>query len=294
MCYMLCFPHASVQGATCGLLLWYRQVLPALLPFSIISYIFIESNYLTTFCKKIHGYTRKILPISSTGIYPFVTGFLFGFPLGSKIVGQLYEKQQLSQKEAQLLLSVSNNISPVFIMNYIVDENIGIHAFVIPALVCIYLPPIIYAMILSRIRPCNNHNIKNQAPRSQITFKIIDAGIMNGFETMLKLCGYIVIFSILCTCYQLTPAILSPIMLIGSSILEITNGISLICTNIHLPIYRFLLCNTLTAFGGLCSIAQTNAMISHTNLSVQKYILDKLFFTFCTFILSCCYLFLIY
>lgn len=132
-----------------------------------------------------------------------------------------------------------------------------------------------------------------EASRSQITFKIIDAGIMNGFETLLKLCGYIVIFSILCKPLSLLKNSIPFVSLLFGSILEVTNGISCITGHGFSKEAMFLLCTTCTSFGGICGIAQTSSMISDTTLSMSAYIRDKLFFSVMTFGCALCYLYLL-
>lgn len=286
LCFMLMDPVHGMEGVRNGLVLWYDRVLPALLPFSIISYILVASNNLSFFSRILHPFIHRIIPVSPQGVYPLLAGFLFGFPLGSKIISQLLETGQLEEDEAQILLSVCNNISPVFITGYMVHQCIGRDSCMIPAIACIYLPPLFYGSLRLRRRNPQNVYKKNEAPRSQITFKIIDAGIMNGFETLIKLCGYIVIFSILCQPLALLQTNLPGIALCVSGILEITNGVSFI-GNSRLSISAmFLLSNTFTTFGGISGIAQTSSMIYDTTLSMKSYVRDKFLFSLGTFALS--------
>ena len=196
LCYMLIDPVHGMEGVKNGLLLWYDRILPALLPFSIISYILVASDNLSFFSRILHPVIKKLIPVSPDGVYPLLAGFLFGFPLGSKIIGQL-------------------------------SKN-GCDAYMLPAILCIYLPPLFFAAIRLRFLKGTASDKKNEASRSQITFKIIDAGIMNGFETLLKLCGYIVIFSILCKPLSLLKNSIPFVSLLFGSILEVTNGISCI------------------------------------------------------------------
>lgn len=99
---------------------------------------------LSFFSRILHPVIKKLIPVSPDGVYPLLAGFLFGFPLGSKIIGQLSENGQLRSSEAQILLSVCNNISPVFITGYMVHQCIGCDAYMLPAILCIYLPPLFF------------------------------------------------------------------------------------------------------------------------------------------------------
>lgn len=279
-----------MEGVKNGLLLWYERVLPALLPFSIISYILVESDNLRLFCRILYPALKKVVPVSPNGIYPLIAGFLFGFPLGSSIVAQLFSSKKIAKEEATILLSMCNNISPIFITGYIVHQTLQNDSLMIPSLLCIYLPPLIIGSFRLRKLPQRMSAQKNEAPRSQITFKIIDAGIMNGFETLLKLCGYIVLFSILCEPLKLLSLLFPKCCLLLNGILEITNGISYL-GSCHLnQQLLFLLCTAFTAFGGLCGLAQTNAMIADTNLSIRRYLIDKGIYTLATLLLGMLFL----
>jgi len=290
LCFMLIFPVYGMEGVRNGLVLWYERVLPALLPFSIISYILVASNNLYFFSHILYPFIKKLIPVSPEGVYPVLAGFLFGFPLGSKVVSQLFCAKKLSEKEAAILLSMCNNISPVFITGYVVHQSIGYDAYMFPSIVCIYLPALIIGSLRLRSLHLDSNYKKNETSRSQITFKIIDAGIMNGFETLLKLCGYIVLFSILCEPLKQLQNTLPTLGIFSSGILEVTNGVSYIESCGLSRKAMFLLCNFFTAFGGLCGFAQTSSMVSDTTLSMKNYFVDKSIYSLGTLLLSMLFL----
>ena len=99
---------------------------------------------------------------------------------------------------------------------------------------------------------------------------MFDDAIMNGFETITKVGGYMILFSILFTLGENMPiSFLLPL-------LEISNGIPLIMrlSSKFAVVYPFVL--GLTSFGGLCAVAQTNSMIQNTGLRIFPYITQKL------------------
>ena len=49
--FILGRPSLAAAAASDGLLLWYRQILPALLPLAILSHIMISSNYMQLLTK---------------------------------------------------------------------------------------------------------------------------------------------------------------------------------------------------------------------------------------------------
>lgn len=300
--YILVFPKDAVAAAARGLLLWYERVLPALLPFAILSNVLIYSGYLNALNCLIAPLVRWLLPVSGSGAFVILSGFLFGFPMGSKNCAELLKCHQLEQKEADVLFAVTNNISPVFISGYILNQQLSWSESV-PylsgiSLLILYLPPLLAGRLLLAphgalgesgriLRRSGQGDMTKKIPASEskMTFKIIDAGIMNGFETLTRLGGYIMLFSILASMLSKLPV--SPLYtLILTGITEITNGISLLPDAALSDSTKYILAMGFTAFGGLSGIAQTSSMISGTGLSLKRYCLIKLLLTACTLALA--------
>ena len=107
-----------------------------------------------------------------------------------------------------------------------------------------------------------------------MNFKIIDAGIMNGFETLTRLGGYIMLFSMAASMLQKLP-LPTALKLCLTGFTEITNGICLLGNSPLSNRTRYILAMAFTAFGGFSGIAQTSSMIKDTPLSLKKYLFQK-------------------
>ena len=208
LCYILLFPEETVKAAALGLNLWYEKMLPTLLPFSILSYIFIQSGILDGLAGALHRFLKHVFPVSSAGIYPLAAGLLFGFPMGSKITADLVKAGKMTWEEGQRLFCVCNNISPIFISSFILSDSLGRPDLKIQTYLILYAPPLALYMLMNRNRgsslPESAYAQKTEKTTS-MSFQIIDAGIMNGFETLAKLGGYIIIFAILAQMAMLLP-----------------------------------------------------------------------------------------
>lgn len=197
--YILFFPQDAVTAAADGLVLWYERVLPSLLPYAILSNILIYSGFTGYLVKLLYPLLRLILPASRNGSFVLLSGFLFGFPMGSKNCAEMLKCGQLEYQEAEILFMVTNNISPVFISSYILCQELHMPSLIPLSYLVIFLPPLIAGRLLffftEKKQSVSNHSTtyKKPASGSQINFKIIDAGIMNGFETLTRLGGYIIL-----------------------------------------------------------------------------------------------------
>lgn len=305
--YILIFPQDAVAAAATGLNLWYEKILPTLLPFAILSYILIHSGYLQYINRLFAPILCRLFPVSDNGAFILLSGFLFGFPMGSKNCAELLKCGKIDKKESDVLFVITNNISPVFISSYILCQQLQMPSLIIISYLVLYLPPLVIGeSLLHKVSPEWCRLRQNSSPRgahitghffceakkmpasgSQMNFKIIDAGIMNGFETLTRLGGYIMLFSMIASITQKLP-LSSQTRLILTGIAEITNGINLLPASIESIQWQYILAMTFTAFGGLSGIAQTSSMIKDTDLSLKNYCILKLLLTGCSLFLAWC------
>ena len=283
--YILRFPELTVHAAGNGLILWFEQVLPSLLPFVILSNIIISSDILPSLVGKVMPFIQGIVPVSTSGAFVLLSGFLFGFPMGSKNCASLLLEEKMEKKEAEVLFIITNNMSPIFIQSYILTGQLAMPGYFGWSLLVLYLPALLVGLFLLRNYSTNKNFQKKSASRLKINFQIVDAGIMNGFETLTKIGGYIMIFSILASCFLMLP--MPELLKTGCiGVIELTNGIHYLSSTAMTSESKYVLAMIFTAFGGLSGIAQTSAMIKGTGLSIKKYVLWKLVLCIITGILS--------
>jgi len=284
---MLIFPRQTFEGANNGLLLWFQIVLPTLLPFIILSNLLIHTNAVTYISSITKPFLQKLFRVSDYGCYAIFVGFLCGYPMGAKVVADLIQTEKIPQNEGQYLLSFCNNTSPMFIISFIVMQNFKNESLLLGTLVILYLAPVLCSFLFRRLYQVEKQSLKeiNHSKESfSFDFNLFDTCIMNGFETITKVGGYIILFSILFSLVKQLPLVwLLPT-------LEISCGISYI-TSLGIPlatVYPYVL--ALTSFGGFCAIAQTNSMIQESKLSIVPYIIQKLITALVTSLLAIVYI----
>jgi sporulation integral membrane protein YlbJ len=298
---LLRYPALSLEYASTGLLLWFQKMIPTLLPFMILSGIIIRMNLTEKMVRLIHPILHRIFKTSPNGSYTILMGFLCGFPMGARIIGELYESGKLDREESSLLLAFCNNIGPIYFLSYVVP-TLGIMKPLVPFCI-MYGVPLAYGFVMARFKPTlqNQHStagpwctFPNTAPMLCIQssdtsqpapslLAAIDDSVLSGLIGIGKLGGYMVFFNLLNILFvpfqNVSPAILS----LYNCILEITSGIDRASQYYFYPILILL------PFGGFSCIAQTYSMIQHTDLSIRTYILHKVMQTILTALI---YLFL--
>lgn len=272
---LLVFHDAVISGTQNGLLLWYQTLVPSLLPFILVTNAMSETNAYHSIAKQFKG-------IHSGKIYEIIAillGNLCGYPIGGKILNDFVKNQCISAKQANRLLPLASQASPMFLLgyvyNHILEKEIPLSIF----LISIYIPVILYYIFLyifsakdkfqSSCIPVQKLNIKD-------TF-------MHAVEIMVMIGLYIIIFSILLTI--LLPIFQSTQAKIILSFLEITTGLSMLnMLSLAEPFHTSLLCS-LCAFGGICSAFQVKGVLEYRDKTIKKYLIDKCVLSTGTFLI---------
>lgn len=284
--FLLVFPKLTLDASKRGLLLWFDTLLPTLLPFLILSQLILKTSVIDTFEKIFGPFFSRIFHSSPNGAFCILCGFLCGCPVGARLIALQLSEKKITLSEGQYLLSFCNNISPVFCISYGILYAIGSENL-LPYLVIIYGSALFYGFIFRPKKSFKNRRTKKQTSQAENIFQLIDVCIIDSFLILIKLCGYLMIFSIICAgIFLFIPNSGFSASLIAL-FLEITGGLSYV-HNLPKGLFRTTLSIIALSFGGLCCIFQTNSVISGTGLSLKKYIFDKAFIT----ILSLCFFFL--
>ncbi len=263
-------PALTLEYAKTGLSIWYQSMVPALLPMMILTSCMIKMDITGSFAFILYPITKKLYHLSKNGTYALLVGFLCGFPVGAKVICELYTQNKLSKSEATLLLPICNNIGPVFMITYALPIFSDKYQYIL--LILFYLLPLFYAFFLFRHKKVvtqNSHHTK------KLSFCVaLDEAISEGAAGILSLAGYLIFFSILTLVPRELIVLPDKISALISCCLEITNGLSYAD---GLPPYILL---ALLQFGGLSCIFQTIKFVSKTDLLIKHYLFHKL-------ILSC-------
>lgn len=144
---MLLFPQPVFKGASSGLLLWFNVILPTLLPFMIVSNLLIGTPAIDAISKVFGPFLCRLFGVTRYGSFAIIAGFLCGYPMGGKVTADLVRKKYITWQEGQYLLSFTNNISPMFIISYVVWQNLKDTSRTMPALLILILSPILCSFL---------------------------------------------------------------------------------------------------------------------------------------------------
>ena len=274
--FLLTDPIRASEASADGLMLWFETLVPVLLPFFILSGLLIALDGVSYLTRFLYPVLHRIFGCSKDGCFCLAAGFLCGFPTGSKVTADLVREGHISIEEGDYLLGFCNNVSPAFLVGFCMTKSLKRPDLALPALLLVFGSPVLCALLTRRGRSFQSLAAEKKTSGSQISFKIVDACIMSGLESILKLGCYIILFSMLARLLMGIPCPFPALTCALVGILEITNGISLTART-ALPLWlSFALILGGASFGGLSGFAQTQSMIQDSGLSLSSYLKAKL------------------
>ena len=279
--FLLVHPEEALLSAKDGMSLWLNVMIPTLLPFLILTGILLKTGNIPQLLEPLAPFWKHFFGISPAGAYVLILGFLCGYPMGAKLAHDLYINHQISQREGEYLLTFSCNASPAFIFSYL-SQNILEGKIPPHSLLLILLSADFVCMLFFRFLVYHGNTVSSAKPeyRKKETYQqdstgvILDVSIISGFETITRLGGYILIFSLLFTGFYHYWPFCSQNKILLTSPIELTTGLHQIAQSAFSWKIKYITSMTLTAFGGFCVMFQTKSVLEE-KLSILPYIFAK-------------------
>lgn len=279
-------PEVYITSCLNGIMVWATVVLPALLPFMFFTKTLTELGVADILASKFKLFP-KIFKVPSLAIYVFILSILSGYPVGAKIVADLYESGAISKEEAYKITTFTSNSGPMFILG-----SVGIGMLTSRKLgIIILISHILGALINGLIY--RNHKEKN----TEINKKIIEKNnlsigdlMWNTVHSVLIIGGFIALFFVIIEIINYLN-IFSPISNLFSKIFNcdaniftaIFNGIFEItrgCLDISkLGLSELIsgtLCTFIISFGGLATAMQALVFLKKFDMRFSFFIKQKI------------------
>lgn len=288
---MVCFPEASVKGASFGLQLWWQRVIPSLLPFFITAEVLTENGAFLRLSRVLSPLCR-LFALPDAASSAIVMGLLSGYPTGAAICDKLLTDGSISKSDASRLLCFTNNCSPLFITAAVCTSMLALPKLGGYMLLLHYGISLTYGIIAARL--CRNKkNLQadycpsKPSPYCKDSFGLLLKSASLKSVSRIALIGcYLTFFSLLCAIAEhigLFYLLAKPLTLWGMDS-EILSALFCGMTEMTLGIMKtssaaptgeaIRLCALLLSFGGISVQMQVYAMIAEHRLSFAPYMLS--------------------
>ena len=281
------FPLVSSKSVSDTLFMCITSVIPSLFPFAVISDILVEQR--VNFKNPFYRIISRLFNISPCSASVFLPGFLCGYPIGGKMVADLYLKGAISEEEKDKLLIFFNNAGPGFIIGMVG----GVFLKNIKAGVIIYISHILASItfgIFSSFIPIKTREKTYSNENKPLFTSILSRAIKNSMANMINITGVICFFASFISIIDLFyPESITGYKGFIYSLLEMTNGIRIISESDMIFRIKSALCAFVISFGGFSVFMQLKTFL--TKIKTAPYFLSKMLcgifaFIYCYFLIS--------
>jgi len=302
---MFVYPQEVISSASGGLTLWWRFVLPALLPFFILSELLMASGFVHFLGVLLESFMRPVFRLPGKAAFVVAMGYTSGFPMGAVLTARLRNEGEITREEGERLLAFTNNPSPGFMFGAVASGMLGKPTLGILLAGSVYLANLIVGFIFRfyRVTPRPQHSssfpsfkrawqeMKNAQNQDKRTFgQVLGDAIKQSTNTVLMVAGFMAIFSVilrLLNLWHITFILASlshsiiriiqiPVLqAFFNGLFEMTLGCQEAIRALSLLDQQVALLALLMGWGGLSVFAQVAGLISGTDLRFSSFFIAR-------------------
>jgi sporulation integral membrane protein YlbJ len=280
---IILFPIETIDAAKDGLLLWFDNVLPVMLPFMIGCSLLASLGFVEFAGAALERLMRPIFGVPGCAAFALVSGILSGYPMGAAVAADLRARGYITKSEGDRLLMFSNNAGPLFVVGAAGAGMFGSGAFGYYLLAAQALSALTVGIVSGWLAG----GAAGPAPREPEAIKKIrdsrpfggklGSASLSSVTAVTQIGAFITLFSVVARILKTLGVISfgSPIargLAIGA--LEITNGLKETASG-GMSFWAAVAAAALIGWGGLSVHAQTAAVVAKTDLSAGAYVVGK-------------------
>lgn len=319
---IIVFPEKALEASVHGLHTWWEIVFPSLLPFFIVAELLTSFGVVQFFGVLFEPIMRPLFNVPGVGSFAWILGMVSGFPSGAKITVLLRERKEISQIEAERLLSFSNASSPLFIFGAIA---VGFfHNVQLGIIIAIshYISNIFVGFMMKYYQFEKNDKLKREGSSFSFVFRkafsrmhrtrisetrpfgeLIGDAVISSIQTLLMVGGFIILFSVFTSLlheihlmtliewffYPLLSLFQIPIDAVHALItglFEITMGANAVSKTTISIEWQIVLISIILGFNGFSIQAQVASLIAKTDIRFYPYFIARVTHAFLAAIIS--------
>ncbi len=193
LCIMILgLPKISSDGVIDGLILCSQVIIPSLFPFCVIALFCQKSQVIYRLSKLIAPISKKLFHLSGEQFCVFLMSMLAGYPVGVRLIRELYDQNKISLRRARKMMLYCVNAGPAFILTAVgqgilQDKILG---------VILLLSNTITTLILAAIIELKEKPIEYKNERKNIILgdAFVDA-TAESTHAILGICSWVILFS---------------------------------------------------------------------------------------------------
>ncbi len=302
---MFLYPQEVLSSAGGGLTLWWRFVLPALLPFFILSELLMAAGFVHFLGILLESFMRPVFRLPGKAAFVVAMGYTSGFPMGAVLTARLRQTGEITREEGERLLAFTNNPSPGFMFGAVASGMLGKPALGIILSGSVYLANLFVGFLFRfyRVTPGSEQpkrspslkrawqEMKNAQSKDDRAFgEILGDAIKQSTTTVLMVAGFMAFFSVILGLLNIwhIPSLLAilihsiirivPIPVLQAFInglFEMTLGCQVAIQALPMLHQQVALLSLIMGWSGLSVFAQVAGFISGTDLRFSPFVIAR-------------------
>lgn len=282
---LVIMPEKAISTFSQGLIMWGTKILPALLPFFLLTNLLSYTTFTNSIGKLLSPITQKLYGVGGVAGYIYIMSILSGYPVGAKLTSDLYKQGAISSRQAITISSFTSTSGPLFVIG-----TVGIGFFNNLQLgVLLLLTHLLGALANGLLwkRKTQESNIYTQSTTK--TNNILNDSMVNSIISIMCIGGFVAIFYMFLQIlfhlqafdilinfleiFHISPDISSAII---SGIIEVTSGAFELSKTTLSAKPSLMILSFLISFGGLSIHAQAYCFLKEFNMPYFKFFLQKI------------------
>lgn len=275
--YSLIYTKQLTENISIAVSRCINIIIPSLFIYMVLSSIIIESGIYRYIFLLLKPLSKLIFSLPTSLFFVFIMGNICGYPIGIKLINDMYEKGEIDKKTAYVMSATSYAGGPSFLLGMIgvsvyKDEKAGMIIFA-----SCFFANALMAIVINRIFKPSVKTEEIPLVKPDIISSITSSAI-----SVFKICAVIISFSLITTFLNEIFKNTDPNTgVIIKSIFEITNITNL--ENLSSSVIPIVA--AISSFGGICIILQLKSV---TKLSLKYIVLSR--FAACPLSALICYI----
>ena len=279
--FLLCMilqPAKFISQSLNGISAWAFNVLPSVLPFMFFTKVLSALDFMPKLTRPFSKISQKVFKTPPISMYAFAMAILSGYPVGSKMVADLYIQRKISKEDAFKMSSFCSTSGPMFIIGAVGigmfnSSKIGYILFLSHVIGAV-LNGVLYRNFKLKEKNSANNLQNDDNNTSKTQFNLSDI-VLNSTLSILSVGCIITIFFIVIECFSPVFSLFpNNIAYFFEGLIEITKG----CIDLSTLSNKFLavaLCSFTISFGGISTILQSITMLSNLQMPIKFFTLQK-------------------
>lgn len=272
-------PSKFISAGLNGISAWTLNVLPAVFPFMILSQLLLGTGIIEILCKPFSKVFNKLYKTNSYSPYVFFVSILSGYPVGSKMIADLFSQNKVSKNDAYKMSSFCSNSGPMFIVGAVgigmLHSSTAGYIILLSHILSAILNGLLYRNL--KTKEMQKVSIYQNSTKTPTFGEIVE----NSCKSILIVGGIIMFFFIIIEFFSVVLSFLSPqIQSVLFGIVEITKGCQSISTTFSLK-FATILSSVIITFGGISTAFQSISLLDKIKMPLSLFLLQK--FTQCVF-----------